>query len=206
MTYAWDRMVMMLFALVEFVLGIMLVWDIGQIHRHVTNDVVAEVNNFTNALDNTQSDMRDVVLTMVGWSMGMAILSVISVIVVSLYYTLGKALNYYVDAMPAMQPDGMLRMIVKLLIIALGALGIVGVVASLSILSGTSTGVNMMKFASPDKKKAALELFMRATVYGVVILIFKLLEALLGHAWAIGLSKKHVETLKTMTSMEGTAF
>jgi len=206
MTYAWDRMVMMLFALVEFVLGIMLVWDIGQIHRHVTNDVVAEVNKFTNALDNTQSDMRDVVLTMVGWSMGMAILSVISVIVVSLYYTLGKALNYYVDAMPAMQPDGMLRMIVKLLIIALGALGIVGVVASLSILSGTSTGVNMMKFASPDKKKAALELFMRATVYGVVILIFKLLEALLGHAWAIGLSKKHVETLKTMTSMEGTAF
>ena len=199
MTYAWDRMVMMLFALVEFVLGIMLVWDIGQIHRHVTNDVVAEVNKFTNALDNTQSDMRDVVLTMVGWSMGMAILSVISVIVVSLYYTLGKALNYYVDAMPAMQPDGMLRMIVKLLIIALGALGIVGVVASLSILSGTSTGVNMMKFASPDKKKAALELFMRATVYGVVILIFKLLEALLGHAWAIGLSKKHVETLKTMT-------
>ena len=197
---------MMLFALVEFVLGIMLVWDIGQIHRHVTNDVVAEVNKFTNALDNTQSDMRDVVLTMVGWSMGMAILSVISVIVVSLYYTLGKALNYYVDAMPAMQPDGMLRMIVKLLIIALGALGIVGVVASLSILSGTSTGVNMMKFASPDKKKAALELFMRATVYGVVILIFKLLEALLGHAWAIGLSKKHVETLKTMTSMEGTAF
>ena len=206
MTYAWDRMVMMLFALVEFVLGIMLVWDIGQIHRHVTNDVVAEVNKFTNALDNTQSDMRDVVLTMVGWSMGMAILSVISVIVVSLYYTLGKALNYYVDAMPAMQPDGMLRMIVKLLIIALGALGIVGVVASLSILSGTSTGMNMMKFASPDKKKAALELFMRATVYGVVILIFKLLEALLGHAWAIGLSKKHVETLKTMTSMEGTAF
>ena len=73
-------MVMMLFALVEFVLGIMLVWDIGQIHRHVTNDVVAEVNKFTNALDNTQSDMRDVVLTMVGWSMGMAILSVISVI------------------------------------------------------------------------------------------------------------------------------
>lgn len=200
-TYAWDRMVMVLFAIVEFVLGIMLVWDIGQIHSHVTNEVVAGANMFTNALDNKSQDLRDVVLTMVGWSLGMAILSLISVIAVSLYYTVGKKLNYHSEQMSSMQPDGMLRMIVKLLIIALGALGVVGVVASLSILSGTSVGVYTMTFTAVDKKKAVLELFVRGVVYGVVILIFKLLEALLGHAWAIGLSKKHVETVKKVTSL-----
>lgn len=193
---------MILFAIGELILGILLVWQIAQIHTEVTNEVVVGANMFKNALDNKSQDLRDVVITMVRWSMGMAILSLMSVIVVSLYYTLGKALNYYVDQMPSMQPDGMLRMFVKLLVIALGALGIVGIVASLSILSGTSVGVYTMSFTTFAKKKKVLELFTLSTAYGVVILIVKLLEALLGHAWAIGLSKKHVETLNSMTSMK----
>ena len=206
MAYAWDRMVMILFAVVEFVLGILLIWDVSQIHSHVTNEVVAGANTFTNALDNKSQDLRDVVLTMVGWGMGMSILSLLSVVVVSLYYTLGKALNYYMDHMASMQPDSILRKIFKMLIIALGALGIVGVVAAMGILSGTSVAVYNMTFTAVAKKKVVLELFVRAVVYGLVVLIFKLLEALLGHAWAIGLVNKHVETMKTMTSIDGRGF
>lgn len=197
---------MILFAVVEFVLGILLIWDVSQIHSHVTNEVVAGANTFTNALDNKSQDLRDVVLTMVGWGMGMSILSLLSVVVVSLYYTLGKALNYYMDHMASMQPDSILRKIFKMLIIALGALGIVGVVAAMGILSGTSVAVYNMTFTAVAKKKVVLELFVRAVVYGLVVLIFKLLEALLGHAWAIGLVNKHVETMKTMTSIDGRGF
>jgi len=186
-------MVMIFFALVEFVLGIVLITAIGQLNGHITNEVMEGANTFTNPVNNKSQDLRDVVRTMLGWGMGMAVLSLISVVVVSLYYTLGKALNYYTDHVKSMKPDSLVRKLIKMIIIAVGALGIVGVAAAMGILSGTSVAVYTMNCSSEAKKKEVLELFGASVLYGLVVLILKLLEALLGHAWAIGLSNKHVE-------------
>lgn len=203
MSYAWDRMVMMLFALVEFVLGIVLITAIGQLNGHITNEVMEGANTFTNPVNNKSQDLRDVVRTMLGWSIGMAVWSLVSVVVVSLYYTLGKALNYYRDHVTSMKPDSLVRKLIKMLIIAVGALGIVGVVAAMGILSGTSVAMYTMTCSSDAKKKEILELFGASVLYGLVVLIFKLLEALLGHAWAIGLSNKQVEM---MTASNGPSY
>lgn len=193
--FAWDRLLMIGFAVAELVLGIILLSNVGQISRHITNEVTPNINSYTNLLNDKKEDLRDSVQVMVSWSMGMAILSLVSVVVVSLYYTLGKSLNYYMENMSTMKPDSVVYKVVKMIIIALGALGIVGIVASMSMLSGTSVAVYNMQFKLDKDKKATLELFMSSVVIGLVILILKLLEALLGHAWAIGLANKHVEMM-----------
>jgi hypothetical protein len=192
----FSRWLMMLFALLELIFGILLIVEITTARNHLVGKVATSANPFTNVLTDKTEDLKDALLNAVDWSLAAAYIAVISLITVSLYYSVGKRLEWF-NSQNAEDThvDSILNEIVKLIVIVIGAVGIVFAVVSACVMAASSNALQTLVFTSTDSKKPTIQSFYTSSDYAIGVVILKLLEAVLGHAWAIGLSNAHRDSI-----------
>lgn len=209
---AFDRMVMWLFALVDL-LSLILAIVYGAL-------ALNERNHATNpATCPSGVDTKAQFLMAVGWAVGLTSFALVSLLAVSAYYTLGRLLMWTgtqsdmvrhaqtmatkknahmeVALAPTRGDDGGCRILLKMINIAVGALGIVAITAAVILFGGGAFITDYLTWSSSSTQTKVSDYLDMAMGWASLGLVLKLLEALLGHLWAINLSN-HRDRLQTM--------
>lgn len=199
-----DRWVMIAFAVLEF---IALVWCIvesaivmGRVNAHVEDAVVSVIHadHGPSSRDPVRHPVtlhihpRDRMRTIIGWSIGLVVVALVALLAVTAYYTLGKMLQHR-SLVPAHHMargwSGGCSVALKLLNITIGALGIVTVSAAIATLSLAAWYSDHVAWKNAAERKSAYDELSAASALSLIALVLKLAEALLGHYWAIDLTK-----------------
>ena len=155
----------------------------------------------------------------IGWAIGLTCFSLGALLAVSAYYTVGRVLMWtgsrsdMVQHAHTMQTtkqmhmevplattegnDGRCRILGKMINIAIGALGLVTITAASVFFGAAAWLADCMVFTTTAEKTIAKDNLNMASSAAVLALVFKLLQALLGHLWAVLLSN-HRDKFQTM--------
>ena len=213
-----DRIVMIIFAVLEFLallwglieLGIVL----GKIHKyadrvatHVTHADFATSGDTSRAVNPVVFEVypNERLVTITVWNIVLFVLSMLSLIGVTLYYTLGKELQKRHLIPKSFFVGGGYRIWLKMINIAVGAIGIVVNGAAVSLCAVSVWYSNQVKWKNAAEAKLVQDQLVAATVVGLVAIVLKLAEALLGHYWAIDLSRGrcvHMLNAQSATAQE----
>lgn len=195
-----DRAVMWVFAIVELVVLIAALVQVAECIDRVNHKTVKSSKAQLESDTDTKQRLHDL---LVG-SVGLLAYSLVALVAVSAYYTVGgmlKWLGHRADSVkanvgspmamamaPSRGDDGTVRILAKMLNIAVGAVGIVTVSWAAGLLQGAWYLPDYIQWEHADDKDDTQNLIVMAFWWTIVALVMKLLEALLGHLWAINLS------------------
>lgn len=199
-----DRWVMITFAVLEL---IALIWGIVEIAvamgrvRSYADDAHVSVTHADHGPSSRDPikhpvtfhvNPRERLLVMTGWGIALVSIALVSLLAVSAYYTLGKMLQHR-HLVPAHHMargwSGGCGVALKLLNITIGALGIVTISAAVALTACAGWYSDHVPWKNAAERKSASDELMAATALSLVALVLKLAEALLGHYWAIDLTK-----------------
>lgn len=191
------RPLMWIFAIVEVVVSIWALVRGGHASQLVSDHAPSGLSCIT-------TDVKMRVGTLIGSGIACASFALISLLAVSAYYSLGGLLMWMGKRMDAMKignlssldmtlsptkgDESMLRIALKVLNVAVGALGIVTAALAACFFSSAAWDIDYLYWTANDYQAGARLALHDAAGLSITALIMKLLEALLGHLWAIALS------------------
>lgn len=186
-----DRWAMMAFATVEFVAGVVSIIASATalgISGEYGVSGASTLPGFTNKFDPLQ-DLR----TKTGWGLALNCLSLLSLLGITAYYTVGRKVQHYhqLRHFPLIGNAFLL----KVFVIVLGAVGIVVAAASSTLLFCAGSYNNLVPYTTPTAREDAHAALTTAAAFQLTCLVLKLIEAVLGHVWALTLHNYHTQAL-----------
>ena len=214
-TWTPDRMGMMLLALVESVVLVLVfvqIHNVLSISEESTSKCLScKTNNAENETDDTKSRL----LSMFHLTYVSNAFSMFALLAVGLYYGIGKKLVTMTNSMDRQafgrnshrsaqkislattkSHDSIGSILCKLVVVTIGAIGIVAATVTPLVLRGAGMYIDHVVWVSQEKRTEALYALNVAMVASLVVLICKLTEALIGHAWAVLLSNKRDDCIR----------
>lgn len=186
-----DRWVMIAFAVVEFIAGVVSIIEaasgLGISGDHGTSGS-STLPGFTNQFDPLQ-DLR----TKIGWGVALNCISLISLLGITAYYAVGRKVQHYryLQHFPVLGSAFALKVVV----IVLGAVGVVSATAGSTVLFCAGSYNNLVPYKTPKAREDVHGALSMAAAFQLVCLVLKLLEAVLGHVWALTLHNYHMEAI-----------
>lgn len=186
-----DRWAMIVLAAVEFIAGVVSIVEgvsgLGISGEHGTAGS-STLPGFTNQFDPLQ-DLR----TKIGWGVALNCISLLSLMGITAYYTVGRKVQHYnhLRHFPLLGSAFAL----KVAVIVLGAVGIVAATAGSTVLFCAGSYNNLVPYKTPKAREDVHAALSMAAAFQLVCLVLKLLEAVLGHVWALTLHNYHMQAI-----------
>lgn len=149
-------------------------------------------------------DPEDRLRRLVGSSIGCGVFALVALFAVTAYYTTSGLLLWLGRRVDVVRADpsahkqmrlaptsgvrGVCRLALNLINITIGVLGIVSITISASLFGMAAWQVDEVTWGDPVHGKETADLLHTAMSMAVLALVMKILEAFLGHVWAIMLS------------------
>lgn len=186
-----DRWAMVAFAAVEFIAGVVSIVEaasgLGISGEHGTAGS-STLPGFTNQFDPLQ-DLR----TKIGWGVALNSVSLLSLMGITAYYTVGRKVQHYhhLRHFPLLGS----AFVLKVAVIVLGAVGVVAATAGSTVLFCAGSYNNLVPYKTAKAREDVHGALSMAAAFQLVCLVLKLLEAVLGHVWALTLHNYHMQSL-----------
>ena len=195
---SFDRIIMLVFALIELIALSVMLSEGGSamknIEDHATSAPVA----------GDAADPEERLRRLVGNSIGCGVFALIALLAITTYYTTSGLLLWLGRRVDVVRADpsahrqmrlaptsgvrGMFRIALKLINITVGVLGIVAITISASLFGVAAWQVDEVTWGDVMHSKETVDSLHTAMSMAVLALVMKILEAFLGHVWAINLS------------------
>jgi hypothetical protein len=200
-----DRYAMLLFALIELIVLIFALERGNAAVYNIEHNGTA-IAYVTMPLGETVLDTKQRLVTQLHMGIAGAGFSLFALLAITAYYTVGGLLLWITRRMEVVNADHTAHrqmslaptqgknstcyFLLKVLNIAVGALGLVAITLAAAFFGGAVWSVDYLTWAAQADRDAASDAANTASVLSIISLVLKLLEALLGHWWAITLSNK----------------
>ena len=203
-----DRIIMLVFALVELVALIAMLSAGGAVMAYI-DDHASSVPVAAGAIDHEYRLRR-----LVGVSIGCGAFALFALLAVSAYYSTSALLLWLgrradvvrADATshremklaPTAGAEGCCRITMKLINITIGLVGIITITISASLFGVAQWQAEEVPWADADHAQNAVNLTSAAAGLAILALTMKVAEAFLGHLWAVNLSntRDYVTTMR----------
>ena len=199
--------VMWVMAIAEFVLSISAAVVLGAAYRTADTHAINIPLNMTTPLGSilTAVDSKERILMLIGGSVGLSVVSLISLVTIATYFGVLRDLRRD-GGTPIKRSGTCLATTMRMFVIIVSVIGFVAVCIAISMTGSASMIKDYLAWGSDAaKNEEDLARSLRSGwALNIVVLVLKLAETMLGHAWAITLKRSHENKLATMPPMERT--